>query len=523
MHYDVIAKLVYGFRVALQPLNLMWLIFGVVLGNLVGVLPGLGPLTAIAILIPITFSLPTFAALTMLSGIFYGALYGGAIGAILLNLPVHPAHAVTCIDGYQLTKKGRGGSALGIAMLASFCAASAGIIMMILFSPIIVNAAFDFSPADLFTIMLFGLICGSTMSSKSPLRGISMTLFGIVLGLVGTDVNSGTLRFTLGITSLQSGFSLIALVMGLFGVSEFLRNFNASGNSIPDIKMGLRELMPTLSEIRHSIFPVLRGTLVGFAFGVMPGTGPTITSFVAYAVEQRVAKRRKLLGTGIIEGVAAPEAACHSKAQMDFIPTLCLGIPGDPVMALILGALIIQGVNPGPQLITQHPNIFWGIIASFWLGNAFLLILNFPLIGIWIKLLRVPYRFLVPCALFFIVVGVFSESNEVFDIWQVLFFGLLGYFLTVMNFPLAPIVLGFVLGPMIETDFGRALLLSHGNYFCFFSSPISATFVSGGCLVLIVQIGSRIWRHVVSREIPYRESESAELLGRVDKANPESD
>jgi TctA family transporter len=486
--------LMYGFGIAFEPHNLMWSIFGVVAGNLIGVLPGLGALAAISILLPLTYVMHPVAAILMLSGIFYGSMYGGAIGAILLNLPVHPPHAVACLDGYPLTKKGRGGAALGVAMAASFFAASVGIAVMVFFSPLLVEVAFKFGPAEIFSIMLLGLLAGSTMSKGSAIKGVAMTLFGLLTGVVGTDVNTGTMRFTFGMLNLEDGIDLVALAMGLFGVAEFLLSVNRMTVVGSGMKMSLKDLRPTKEEMKKSFFPMLRGTLVGTLFGVLPGTGPTITTFVAYALERKVSKHPERFGYGEIAGVASPEAASHSKTQVDFIPTMSLGIPGDAVMALILGALLIQGIQPGPQLITSHPDIFWGLIASFWVGNLLLVVLNVPLIGLWVKMLQVPYKFLFPSALFFIAVGCFSTQNSLFEVGEVLVFGVVGAILVFLDFSVAPILLGYVLGPMVEENFRRALLLSRGDMSIFITRPISAGFVYASLLLVVVQIISFVWK-----------------------------
>jgi putative tricarboxylic transport membrane protein len=478
----------HGFGIALMPSNLMWSFFGVLVGNLIGVLPGMGALSAISMLLPLTYTMHPVPAILMLAGIFYGSQYGGAIGAILLNLPCHPPHAVTCLDGYPLTMKGKGGTALGITMISSFFAASVGIVVMIVASPLLVQIAFKFGPAEIFSIMLLGLLAGATMSRGSPLKGVAMTVIGLLLGVVGTDVNTGTMRFTLGITDLDDGVELVALALGLFGVTEFLRSVNRMQTVGSTTTMRLRDMRPSLVELRQAFWPMIRGTTVGTLFGAMPGTGPTITTFIAYALERKLARDPSRFGGGAIEGVAAPEAASHSKTQVDFIPTMSLGIPGDAVMALILGALLIQGIQPGPQLITEHADLFWGLIASFWIGNVLLIILNVPLIGIWVKLLQVPYRFLFPSALFFIAVGVYSTNHNLFQVWEVLGFGIIGAVFAALDFAVAPILLGFVLGPLVEENFRRALLLSHGDLAVFLQRPISAGFVAASGLLIGVQI-----------------------------------
>jgi TctA family transporter len=482
--------LLYGFSVALQGSNLLWSFFGVLVGNMVGVLPGMGALSAISILLPLTYVMHPVPAILMLAGIFYGSQYGGAIGAILLNLPSHPPHAITCLDGYPMAKAGKGGTALGITMLSSFFAASTGIVLMIFASPVLTTIAFKFGPAEIFSVMLLGLLAGSTMSRGSALKGVAMTLFGLLCGMVGTDVNTGSFRFTFGLTDLNDGLELVAIAMGLFGIADFLCNVNRMGVSSNAVKVRFRDMRPSRDELKATFWPMTRGTAVGALFGAMPGTGPTITTFVAYALERKLSRNPQKFGTGMIAGVAAPEASSHSKTQVDFIPTMSLGIPGDPVMALILGALIIQGITPGPQLISEHPDIFWGLIASFWIGNILLVLLNVPMIGIWIKLLRLPYRYLFPSAMFFIAVGVFSTQNSLFQVWEVLTFGVLGTVFGYFGFSVAPILLGFVLGPMIEENFRRALLISHGKLSIFVERPISCGFLITSLLLVLLVIYS---------------------------------
>jgi putative tricarboxylic transport membrane protein len=454
-------------------------------------------------LLPLTYTMQPVAAILMLAGIFYGSQYGGAIGAILLNLPCHPPHAVTCLDGYPMTRAGRGGTALGITMMSSFFAASVGIVVMVFASPLLVRVSFKFGPPELFSIMLLGLVAGGTLSRGSAVKGIAMTVFGLLVGLVGTDVNSGVQRFTFGFAELSDRVELVALALGLFGVTEFLRNVNGmSVEGKPTLRF--RDMRPSRAEIRESLLPMLRGTLVGTLvgtlFGAMPGTGPTITTFIAYALEKKVSKRGKYFGQGELAGVASPEAASHSKTQVDFIPTMSLGIPGDSIMALILGALLIQGIQPGPLLITEHADLFWGLIASFWIGNLILVGLNLPLIGVWVRLLRIPYQLMYPSALFFIAVGVYSTNNSLFEVGEVLVFGLIGVVFSALEFPVAPIMLGYVLGPMVEENFRRALLLSRGDLSVFVSHPISATFLGVAASLIVAQVGFAIWRFRRARQ-----------------------
>jgi len=498
----------YGFEVALQPHNLWWSFVGVLIGNLIGVLPGLGALTAISMLLPITYTMHPVPAILMLAGIFYGSMYGGAIGAILLNLPSHPPHAVTCLDGFPMTKAGKAGTALGITMISSFFAASFGIVVMLFASPLLVSVAFKFGAAEMFSIMLLGLLAGATMSRGSPLKGVAMTLFGLVVGIVGTDVNSGVDRFTFGLMELSDRVELVALALGVFGVADFLANVNHM-HAISSAKTAvrLRDMRPSKAELKQAFAPMVRGTLVGTLFGAMPGTGPTVATFVAYALERKVSRTPERFGQGALEGVASPEAASHSKTQVDFIPTMSLGIPGDAIMALILGALLIQGVQPGPQLLTEHPDIFWGLIASFWIGNALLMVMNVPMIGVWVRLLQVPYRYLFPSAILFIAVGVYSTRNSFFDVGEVVLLGIVGAILIALEFPVAPILLGYVLGPPVEENFRRALLLSRGDMTVFLRHPISAAFIAICAALVLAQAYFGVRRALRKRELGGRLSE----------------
>jgi TctA family transporter len=398
-----------------------------------------------------------------------------------------------------MTRQGKGGTALGITMIASFFAASVGILVMIFASPLLVKVAFKFGPTELFSIMLLGLIAGGTMSRGSALKGVAMTCLGLLAGIVGTDVNSGAQRFTFGFIELSDRIELVALALGVFGIAEFLHNVNRLKVIGSGMKVKLRDMRPSKAELKQSFMPMVRGTLIGTLFGAMPGTGPTITTFIAYAFEKKVSKTPERFGHGALEGVASPEASSHSKTQVDFIPTMSLGIPGDAIMALILGALLIQGIQPGPQLITEHADLFWGLIASFWVGNVLLVLLNVPLIGIWVKLLQVPYRYLFPAALFFIAVGVYSTNNALFDVGEVLVFGIIGAVLIALDFSVAPILLGYVLGPLVEENFRRALLLSRGNLAVFIERPISAAFIGICALLIVAQTGFWLRRVLKAR------------------------
>ncbi len=483
----------YGFSVAFGPpfllgfipYNLTWCFVGVLVGNMVGVLPGMGPLATISILLPLTFGMKAVPAILMLAGILYGGQYGGAICSVLLNLPCHPPHAVTCLDGFPMTKQGRGGVALGVTVIASFIGASWGITEMIFLSPLLVKAALQFGPAEVCTLMLLGLLAGSTLARGSPLKGVAMTLLGLFLGSIGTDLETGSERFTFGLTELDDGIELIALALGVFGIAEFMNSVNqVAPINMRYTNVRLRDLRPSWDDLKRAFFPMWRGTICGSLCSLIPGTGPTIASFVAYAAEKKVSKTPEKFGTGMLEGVVCPEAATHSSIQGDFIPTMSLGIPGDAVMALLLGALMIQGIVPGPQLISQHPDIFWGLVASFWIGNVILVVLNVPLIGIWCKMLAIPYRFLYPSALFFVCIGVYAANNDFFQVGEVVAIGAFGYVLLRLGFHPAPILLGFVLGPRFEENFRRAMLIARGDIGVFVERPISAFFVAM-CVILI--------------------------------------
>jgi putative tricarboxylic transport membrane protein len=492
----------YGFGVALEPQNFLWVFVGVLVGNMVGVLPGMGPLATISILLPLTFGMKPVAAILMIAGVYYGAQYGGAICSILLNLPCHPPHAVTCLDGFPLTKQGKGGTALGITVIASFVGASWGITEMIFLSPLLVKVALEFGPAEICTLMLLGLLAGSTLARGSPLKGVAMTVLGLLIGIVGSDIETGAPRFTFGFPELDDGVEIVALALGLFGIAEFMNSINqVSATESRYSNVRLRDMRLTKADLKLAAKPMLRGTIIGSLCALIPGTGPTIASFVAYATEKKVSKTPERFGRGALEGVACPEAATHSSVQGDFIPTMSLGIPGDATMALLLGALIIQGIVPGPQLISQHPDVFWGLIASFWIGNILLVILNVPMIGLWVKLLAVPYKYLYPSALFFVCIGVYSANNDMFQVGETLVFGVAGYMLLRLGFHPAPVLLGFVLGSRFEENFRRAMLISRGDLLVFVERPISAFFLALCLLLLAGQL--YVWlRSVRAKQVP---------------------
>jgi len=479
-----------GFSTAVTLQNLTYCFIGVFVGTIVGVLPGIGPLAAIAMLLPATFNLPPVGALIMLAGIYYGTQYGGSTTSILVNLPGESASVVTCIDGYQMARTGRAGPALAIAAVGSFFAGCVGTILIALAGPPLAEMALKFGAPEYFSLMVMGLIAASVLSSGSMLKAIAMIFVGLLIGIVGTDVNSGMSRFTFGMSGLADGLSFVVVAMGLFGFAEILANLergmDAKGRDLLTTK--IKHLYPTLHDLKVSAGPIMRGTAIGAFFGTLPGAGPTVSAFSSYALEKKMAKYPGEFGKGAIQGVAGPEAANNAAAQCAFIPTLTLGIPGSGVMALMLGALTIQGIAPGPQVMTQRPELFWGLIASMWIGNAMLVILNLPLIGLWVKLLQIPYRFLYPGIMVFMAIGVYSVNNLDLDIYMTVFFGFLGYIFQKLKAEPAPLILAFVLGPLMEENLRRALLISRGDPTVFFTRPISAGFLIATALLLIVMI-----------------------------------
>lgn len=485
---ELLSNLAMGLETALSMQNLLFCFIGVTVGTFVGALPGLGPLAAISLALPITYYLDPTAALIMLAGIFYGTQYGGAIASILLNLPGTATAAVTCIDGYPLARQGKPGLALFITAISSFFGSSFAILLVMGFAPLIASFALAFGSAEYFSVMVLGLVAASTLTVGSPLKGLAMVAVGLALGLAGTDVDTGMYRFTFGILELSDGFHLVAVAMGLFGVAEILSNVGLpAGERLTHKRISLRSMLPSWQEWKVIWKPALRGAMVGSFVGALPGTGPGIASFMAYALEKKISRTPKRFGHGALEGIAAPESSNNASAQAAFIPTLSLGIPGDAIMAVLLGAMMIYGITPGPALITEHPTMFWGLIMSFWVGNIMLLILNIPLIGIWVRMLTIPYHLLYPSVLVFICIGVYSADNSVFDIYIVLIFGVVGYFMRQFNYPAAPLLLGFILGPLLEEHFRRALLLGRGNPIVFLDRPISLVFV---ILTLLFLVGS---------------------------------
>jgi putative tricarboxylic transport membrane protein len=471
---DVFSNLLLGFETAATLSNLGWCFAGVFLGTAIGVLPGLGPTATIAMLLPATFGLPPISALIMLAGIFYGAQYGGSTTAILVNLPGETSSVVTALDGYQMARQGFAGRALATAAIGSFFAGTVSTILIALFAPPLAEVALSFGPAEYFSLMTLGLVASIVLAHGSILHALGMIIFGLVLGMVGTDVNSGTARFTFGLPELADGIGFVILAMGLFGVGEIISNLETESTRSVMVK-AITGLMPTREDLKRMIGPVLRGTALGSALGILPGGGAALASFGAYALEKKVSRNRAQFGKGAIEGVAAPESANNAGAQMSFIPMLTLGIPSNPVMALMIGAMIIQGIQPGPSVMTEQPALFWGIIASMWIGNLMLLVLNLPLIGLWVKMISVPYHLLYPMILVFCSIGVFSLNNHGFDVYLMALFGFLGYVLKKLDCEPAPMLLGFILGPMMEEFLRRALLLSKGDPTILVTRPISAT------------------------------------------------
>ena len=482
---EIFSNLLLGFSVAVTPIHLLYALIGVMLGTLIGVLPGIGPVATIAMLLPITFNLSPVAALIMLAGIYYGAQYGGSTTAILVNLPGESASVVTCLDGYQMARKGRAGPALATAALGSFFAGCVATFLIAIAAPPLAEVALKFGPAEYFSLMVLGLVAATVLAHGSLIKAIAMVVLGLLLGLIGTDVNSGVLRFTFGIPELSDGIGFVVVAMGMFGTAEIIANLEqGEKREVFTAKVG--RLMPSKEDFKRMWAPIMRGTLLGSFLGILPGGGALLASFGAYTLEKKVSRYPDQFGKGAIEGVAAPEAANNAGAQTSFIPMLTLGIPGNAVMALMIGALMIQGIAPGPQVMNEKPQLFWGLVASMWVGNAMLVILNLPLIGMWIKLLTVPYRYLYPSILVFMAIGVFSLSNNPFDVLIMALFGVLGYICVKLECEPAPMILGFILGPLMEENLRRAMLLSRGDPMTFFHKPISLGFMIASAVLLVI-------------------------------------
>jgi putative tricarboxylic transport membrane protein len=485
MDMTLFSNLALGFGVALTPINLLYCLIGVLLGTLIGVLPGIGPVATIAMLLPITFSLSPITALIMLAGIYYGAQYGGSTSAILVNLPGESSSVVTCLDGYQMARQGRAGPALATAAIGSFFAGTMATIIVAMFAPPLAEVALKFGPSEYFSLMVLGLVAAVVLAHGSVVKAVAMVILGLLLGLVGTDVNSGVLRFAFGVSELADGIGFVTVAMGLFGTAEIITNLELKDKR-EVFTSKVTHLFPTKEDFKRIWKPILRGTALGSMLGILPGGGALLASFGAYTLEKKVSVNGHMFGKGAIEGVAAPEAANNAGAQTSFIPLLTLGIPSNAVMALMIGAMMIQGIAPGPQVMNEKPQLFWGMIASMWVGNLMLVILNLPMIGLWIKLLTVPYRILFPSILVFMAIGVFSLSNNPFDVLLMMLFGLLGYVFVKLACEPAPLLLGFILGPLMEENLRRAMLLSRGDPWVFFQKPISAGFLIASILLLVI-------------------------------------
>ncbi len=482
---ELLTNLALGFGVAMTLNNLLYCFIGCLLGTLIGVLPGIGPIATIAMLLPATFTLPPESSLIMLAGIYYGAQYGGSTTAILVNLPGESSSVVTALDGYQMARQGRAGVALTTAALSSFFAGTVATVLLAVAAPPLAQIAFKFGPAEYFSLMVLGLIAAVVLAHGSVIKAIGMILLGLLLGLVGTDVNSGMARFSFGIPELSDGIGFVAIAMGVFGFAEIIKNLE-QGEAREVFTNKVTSLWPSKKDFKDAYPAVLRGTALGSLLGILPGGGAVLGAFSAYTLEKKMAKDPSKFGKGDIRGVAAPESANNAAAQTSFIPLLTLGIPPNPVMALMVGAMIIQGIQPGPQVMVERPNLFWGMIVSMWIGNLMLVILNLPLIGMWIKLLKVPYRLLYPAILTFCCIGVYSLNNSPFDVIMTALFGLNGYVYVKQECEPAPMQLGFNHGPMIEENQRRAMLLSRGDPMTFVTRPLSATLLAISLLLLII-------------------------------------
>jgi putative tricarboxylic transport membrane protein len=485
---DLLSHLAVGFGVALTPINLAYALVGCLLGTLIGVLPGIGPVATIAMLLPTTYALQPVSALIMLAGIYYGAQYGGSTTAILVNMPGETSSVVTTLDGHQMARKGMAGQALAIAAIGSFFAGTIATIFVAAFSPPLSALALKFGPAEYFSLMVLGLIGSVVLAHGSLLKAIAMIVLGLLMGIVGTDVNSGVARFDFGIPELSDGIGIVGVAMGLFGFAEIIINLESTEKR-EVVSKKVKGFLLSWSQIKQAVPAILRGTGIGSMLGLLPGGGAMLASFAAYAVEKKISKTPWEFGKGAIQGVAGPESANNAGAQTSFIPLLTLGIPENAVMAMMVGAMTIHNIQPGPQVITSNPQLFWGLIASMWVGNAMLVVLNLPLIGIWIRLLRVPYRLLYPAILLFCAIGVYTVNNTSFDVMQTAVFGFVGVLFVKLEMEPAPLLLGFVLGPMMEENLRRALLLSRGDPGVFMTRPISAgLLIAAALLVLLIAL-----------------------------------
>lgn len=491
---DLIANLSLGFATAASPANLMFCLIGVILGTLIGVLPGIGATATIAMLLPITFQLEPVSSLIMLAGIYYGAQYGGSTTAILINMPGESSSAVTAIDGYQMARKGKAGTALAVAALGSFFAGTVATVIVALLAPPLTVVALQFGAAEYCALMVLGLVCAVALAHGSFLKALAMVVLGLLLGLAGTDIYTGAPRFTLGLPELADGLNFVALAVGVFGIAEILRNLEGGQGDREVLGQSLHGIFPSRADLKAMVAPMIRGTALGSALGILPGGGAILAAFGSYTIEKRLSKHPEEFGRGAIAGVAGPESANNAGAQTSFIPLLTLGIPANPVMALMVGAMIIQGIVPGPNVATEQPDLFWGIIASMWIGNLMLIVLNLPLIGIWVKLLRVPYHILFPIIIAFSSVGVYSVKGNAFDLFAVAGFGALGYLFLKLRCEPAPLLLGFVLGPLLEENLRRAMILGRGDPTVFLTRPISAGILVLTLLVVAVMLMPQVRR-----------------------------
>jgi TctA family transporter len=498
---DILASFMGGLATVLQPENLLYCFVGVFLGTFIGVLPGIGSMAAIAMILPLSFYLDPTAALVMIAGVYYGAEYGGSIASILMNIPGTPSSSITCIDGYPMARNGRAGVALFVTSIASFGGGIIGMVVMAVLSPALASLALSFGPAEYFSVILLGLIAASAVSNGGALKGIAMVIAGLMLGTVGIDLTTGDLRFTLGIPELRDGVNLVIVAMGLFGVGELIASIRANQAGGGRQEIDYSQFYPSWAEWRASFGPIWRGGVIGSFFGALPGTGQTVASAVGYAVEKKVSRNAANFGKGAVEGVAVPESANNSATQTAFIPTLTLGVPGSASMAMVIGTLMIHGITPGPRILTDHADLFWGLVASFLVGNIMLLILNIPLIGMWVKLLQVPYKFMYPTIIVLICIGVYSLNNNVFDIWLTLLFGVIGYLMRLFRFEPAPLLVGFVLGPMMEEQMRRAMLLSRGDPMVFIDRPISGALIAVAVGVLAFGVWSTFYGRRRSRRL----------------------
>jgi TctA family transporter len=484
---ELLDNVLLGLQTAMTLQNLLYCLIGCLLGTLIGVLPGVGPTTTIALLLPITFGLDPSTSLIMLAGIYYGAQYGGSTTAILVNLPGEASSAVTAIDGYKMAQQGKAGSALAIAAIGSFIAGTIATIVVVVFSPPLSELALRFGPPEYFSLIVLGLILSVTLANGSVLKALAMIILGLLFGLVGADIYTGIPRFTFGEPSLMDGINFVAFATGLYGISEILSNLEQDPSRKSKVSKP-KGLLPTWPEMKRSIGPIMRGTGLGSVMGVLPGGGATLSSFAAYTLEKKLSKHPEQFGEGAIEGVAGPESANNAGAQTSFIPMLTLGIPGNGVMAIMIGALMIQGIQPGPSVMTTNPSLFWGLIASMWIGNLMLLMLNLPLVGIWVKLLSTPYNFMFPAIILFSAIGIFSTNMNGLDLGLVAMFGLLGYVLIKLDCEPAPFLMGFILGPLLEENLRRAMMFSRGNPATFVASPLSAGLLTVAAVALILMV-----------------------------------